>query len=113
MVHRRGGTLTMLAVSDPPGLDPTQLQNAGPADAVPAAAVFDTLLYTDYSSSALIPQTAESLTSADALTWTLKLRPGITFTDGTPYDANAVRFNYLRLQDPNNRAVRAAEANLI
>jgi ABC-type transport system substrate-binding protein len=57
--------------------------------------------------------TAESLTSSDALTWTLKLRPNIKFSDGTPYDANAVKFNYLRLQDPANTAVRAAQANLI
>jgi len=34
------------------------------------------------------------LTTTDNVTWTLKLRPGLKFTDGTPYDADAVKFNY-------------------
>jgi peptide/nickel transport system substrate-binding protein len=32
--------------------------------------------------------------------WTLKLRPSIKFTDGTPYDAAAVAFNWNRIADP-------------
>ena len=43
--------------------------------------------------------------------WTLKLRPNIKFTDGTPFDAAAVKFNWQRLQDPNQRALLAAKAN--
>ena len=31
-----------------------------------------------------VPQLAESLESTDFLNWTLKLRPGVMFTDGTP-----------------------------
>jgi peptide/nickel transport system substrate-binding protein len=45
--------------------------------------------------------------------WTMKLRPNIKFSDGTPYDANAVKFNWLRLQDPSKTAMRAAQANLM
>src|SRR5690606_10881747 len=37
------------------------------------------------------PQTAESLTPNEDFTqWTLKLRPGIKFADGTDYNAHAV-----------------------
>jgi peptide/nickel transport system substrate-binding protein len=75
--------------------------------------VFDMLLFSDLKTSAVTPQTAESLTSTDALAWTLKLRPNIKFTDGTPYDAAAVRFNWLRLADPKNAAQRGAQAQLI
>lgn len=35
--------------------------------------------------------------SADGLTWTFRLRPGVTFHDGTPLDAQAVKFNVERL----------------
>ena len=55
-------------------------------------AVFDMLVYSDATAS-IMPQTAESLTSTDALVWTLKLHPNIKFSDGTPYDAAAVKFN--------------------
>ena len=33
-------------------------------------------------------------------TWTLKLHPGITFTDGTPYNADAVRGELGAHQEP-------------
>lgn len=38
--------------------------------------------------------------SDDGLTWTFKLRTGIEFTDGTPFNADAVRVNVEHLQDP-------------
>jgi peptide/nickel transport system substrate-binding protein len=37
--------------------------------------------------------------SADALTYTFKLRSGILFHDGTPFDAAAVKYNYERQQN--------------
>ena len=39
--------------------------------------------------------------SADGLTWDLTLRDDVTFTDGTPFDAEAVKANIEHLQDPN------------
>src|SRR5258708_3156834 len=37
--------------------------------------------------------------SADAKTWTFKLRPGVTFTDGTPWNADAAVFGLRRILD--------------
>ena len=49
-----------------------------------------------------MPEIAQTMTSADAKVWTMKLRPNVKFTDGTPYDASAVKFNWDRQADPAN-----------
>ena len=36
----------------------------------------------------------------DGVTWTFHLRPGVTFHDGAPLDADAVRRNFARVLDP-------------
>lgn len=38
----------------------------------------------------------------DGLTWTVTLRQGVSFHDGTPFDAAAVQANFARLLDPKN-----------
>lgn len=40
--------------------------------------------------------------SADGRTYVFHIRPSVTFHDGTPLDAKAVEFNFLRQLDPNN-----------
>lgn len=40
--------------------------------------------------------------SEDGLTWTLNLRDGVTFHDGTPFDADAVVYNIERFINPDN-----------
>jgi peptide/nickel transport system substrate-binding protein len=104
-----GGTLTVLRGSDPASLDPAKVFGAASLDGLQASAVFDTLLYRDHG--AVVPQTAESLVTTDGVVWMLKLRANIKFSDGTPYDAAAVKFNWSRIQDPANSSPRAAEAN--
>ncbi|ESQ11961.1 MAG: ABC transporter substrate-binding protein [Thiohalocapsa sp. PB-PSB1] len=47
-----------------------------------------------------MPELAESWTlSEDALVYDFKLRAGVRFHDGTPFDAEAVRFNFERMLD--------------
>jgi len=69
----------------------------GPMDVLDA--IYGFLVYVDVRGQ-VTGGMAESLTSADATTWTLKLREGVTFTDGTPFDAEAVKFNWERAADP-------------
>jgi ABC-type transport system substrate-binding protein len=49
------------------------------------------------------PQLAESWNvSKDGLTWTFKLRKGVRFQDGTPFNAQAVYDSFDRIIDPNH-----------
>jgi peptide/nickel transport system substrate-binding protein len=57
------------------------------------------------------PALAESWdVSADQLTWTFHLRQGITFHDGTPFNADAVIFNFDRSSKPESQYYSAADA---
>jgi peptide/nickel transport system substrate-binding protein len=106
-----GGEVTWLKAGEISGLDPAVLPNSGASDGPLAMAVMDLLVYSE--AGTVKGQTAESLTSPDGLVWTMKLRPNIKFSDGTPYDAAAVKFNLDRLADPNTKAVRASLAQQI
>ncbi|MFI5718783.1 ABC transporter substrate-binding protein [Nocardia sp. NPDC051750] len=64
------------------------------------APVFGTLLRYDTTNEQYIPGMAASFDSVDGKTWTLRLRPGVKFTDGTDFDAAAVAFNWERVKAP-------------
>ncbi|MDH4208035.1 MAG: ABC transporter substrate-binding protein, partial [Anaerolineae bacterium] len=63
----------------------------------------------------VLPVLAESWEqSADGLTWTFKLREGVLFHDGTPFNAEAVRFNIMdRMRNPEAKALAASAFNMI
>jgi peptide/nickel transport system substrate-binding protein len=59
--------------------------------------LYDTLISTDDNEN-FIPLLAESwVISDDGMQYTLSLRQGVTFHDGTPFNAEAVKFNYDRI----------------
>jgi ABC-type transport system substrate-binding protein len=61
--------------------------------------LFDRLLDFD-ANMTIVPQLAESFTMADDLkSCELKLRKGVTFHDGSPCDAAAIKFNIERMMD--------------
>src|SRR5437588_747182 len=83
------GTLTYLLFNEITGFDPVVLTGSGGSDGVRAFAMFDSLVYNDATSGNVEPGTAASITSQDGVTWLVKVRPGVKFTDGTDYDSNA------------------------
>ncbi|WP_024794717.1 ABC transporter substrate-binding protein [Tomitella biformata] len=94
-----GGTLSFAGYSPVASLDPTKTQPAGSTGGTEMAAIYDLLVRYDAESQTYEPQLAKSLTpNDDYTTWTITLRDGVTFSDGTPLDAEAVvastnRFN--------------------
>jgi peptide/nickel transport system substrate-binding protein len=82
-------------VSDFPDMDPS---SAFEDEQVVMANVYEDLVYFDPSNAQpLQPWLATSWsTSADGLTWTFHLRQGVTFHDGTPFNAAAVKFSIER-----------------
>lgn len=85
-----GGTLTLADYSEARSLDPTKTIPNGAAGGNALAAVYDVLMRYDQPTNSFEPWLAKSLTTEDSTTWTLELREGVTFTDGTPLDAKAV-----------------------
>jgi peptide/nickel transport system substrate-binding protein len=91
---------------DPDTLDPVQMTTTTVGNIVDYVVETLTQLAPDGSIQAHL---AESWTvSADGRQYTFKLRQGVTFHDGTPFNAKAVKWNFDRLKDPEVRVpVRA------
>jgi peptide/nickel transport system substrate-binding protein len=110
----KGGILTFGQFSREGGLDPAALAGGGTVGGIENAALYDTIMRLDHASGKYVGRTAESMTpSADFLTWTLKLKSGIKFTDGTDYNADAVKFVQDRELKEGNASVRGQMANFI
>jgi peptide/nickel transport system substrate-binding protein len=63
--------------------------------------IYDRLIKYEPGSTELTPGLAtEWSASEDGTTWTFRLREGVTFHDGTPFNAEAVRVNVERWWDP-------------
>ena len=95
-----GGTLRWGIQAESDGINPTASALSA-SGLVMMNAVFDTLAFFDVDGN-WVPHLAESFTpSADCKTWTMKLREGITFHDGTALNTAAVSVNFLaQFSDP-------------
>ncbi len=83
---------------DPDALDPVQMTTTTVGNMVDY--VVETLTTID-TTGKVLPMLAESWTvSPDGTQYTFKLRKGVSFHDGTPFDAKAVKWNLDRLIDP-------------
>jgi peptide/nickel transport system substrate-binding protein len=92
---RPGGTLRVGLDRDPPTMDPHRSGSA--VDRQVYQNLYDKLVDTD-DTLAIVPMLATGWTiSADGRAVTLTLRAGVTFHDGTPFTAEAVRANFERM----------------
>jgi len=103
IAQKQGGSITVGLEVDIPGFDPLKVGVFDTAALTAAAAIFDTLTYLDDKGVAQ-PKLAVSWTHSDDFkTWTFKLRPGVKFHDGTPFNAEAFKANFDRQKDPANK----------
>ncbi|MGH2376496.1 MAG: ABC transporter substrate-binding protein, partial [bacterium] len=90
----RGGTLTL---SYPPGLPHVDTNSVSQTLIVEVIGNFYERLYERDSTGKVQPHLVESeQVSADGLTVTWKLKPNIKFHDGSPFNADAVKWNFER-----------------
>lgn len=95
----RGGTIDIGINTELSVLDPAANQIAAQSTLIVGNALYEPL-FVDGPAGQLVPRLAESMTSTDLATWTLKLRTGLTFSDGSPLGAQAVLDHVTRLKDP-------------
>jgi peptide/nickel transport system substrate-binding protein len=89
----------------PETLDPTM--NLSSIRATVGASIFDSLVGRDRDNR-IIPELAESWKLVNDTTWQLKLRRGVVFHNGEPFNAEAVRFTVERVLDPNQKSPNRA-----
>ncbi len=103
---QQGGTLVVALEATISTLDPHR-SSGGQTHEVNEQ-IFEKLITADYTVSndgsppEIVPRLAtEWESSPDGLIHTFSLREGVTFHDGTPFDAGAVEFNVRRVWDPS------------
>lgn len=98
-----GGGLTVGIEEDFVGFDPIKARFLGPMDRNVLMAVEERLFDLNEKGD-LVPELALSaVVSPDGKVWTIHLREGVVFHDGTPFNADAVVAHWRRLLDPKNR----------
>jgi peptide/nickel transport system substrate-binding protein len=97
-----GGTVTFGLEADPENLDPN-VASTDEAGMV-LRQVVDSLVY-ENAQHQIVPWLATSWTIGnDNQTYTFTLRRGVTFQDGTPFNAAAVKFNLDRIANPATKS---------
>ncbi|MCZ2259008.1 glutathione ABC transporter substrate-binding protein [Sporosarcina sp. G11-34] len=91
-----GGDLVIAVLSDASSLDPAG-SNDVPSSVVQAN-IFETLVNRDEDNN-IIPGLAEKWEAIDETTYEFNLREGVTFHDGEPFTAAAVKANLDRIRD--------------
>lgn len=99
-----GGTLGYAIVDEPTMLDPNKSTQR--SDQTVFFSIYDCLVALDPESQEFVPWLAESWeVSDDGLTYTFHLRDDVTFHDGTPFNAEAAKFNFDRTHDPATNSI--------
>ncbi len=77
------------------------------------SSIYDYLIEMDARTGELVPALATEWNSPDGKVWTLKLREGVTFHDGSPFTAEDVKFTIERTQDPDLGHLKAQDFSIM
>lgn len=106
-----GGTLIYATGTDALTLDPQFVTDVPTSRVV--MQIHETLVKYDLDMN-IVPGLAEAWeVSSDRLTWTFRLRKGVKFQDGTPFNAEAVKYTFDRIADPATASPRKSSAGMI
>ncbi|QPF86164.1 ABC transporter substrate-binding protein [Bradyrhizobium genosp. L] len=101
LAQSKKDSVVMGMTLEPPGLDPTNAAAAAIAE-VTLYNIYETLTKINEDGS-VAPLLAESWqASADLKTYTFKLRKGVKFHNGEPFDSAAVKFSFERAAAPTS-----------
>ncbi|WP_159499851.1 ABC transporter substrate-binding protein [Microbacterium sp. 18062] len=106
----RGGSFTYGLSFSVPTLDSAAAMGGSTEFAL--TAVYDNLMRVEPDGS-VGPGIAEGITTDDNLVWTLSLRDGVVFSDGEPFDADAVIAQIERVAAEDSASLEAADARSI
>lgn len=95
---QEGGDLVIATISDAVSLDPGAVNDVPSFDV--QYNIFEKLVKHDEDMN-LIPSLATEWNQVDDTTWEFKLQEGVTFHDGEPFNAEAVKVNIERMMDPD------------
>lgn len=96
----QGGKLVAAIEGEPTSLDPAFDYDF--VSGLATSSITEPLLVFCENDTTLCPNLAESWTaSPDGLTYTLKIRQGVTFQDGSPMTVEDVVYSLNRIRDPN------------
>jgi peptide/nickel transport system substrate-binding protein len=113
-----GGSATLLLFSEIATLDPVKATGSGGSDGMRFHALYGGLITYDAESAKVVPLQAASFgpKGTDFANWQLVLKPNLKFSDGTPFNAEAVKANWERANVPENacpcRGVAATIASM-
>jgi peptide/nickel transport system substrate-binding protein len=108
---RRGGQLRVGLESDPPNMDPHQ--SVAAVDRQVYQNLFDKLVDINQQIE-IVPMLAASwAVTNNGRTYTFRLRPNVVFHDGTPFNAEAVKYNFDRMLDRTFASPRRSEILLV
>jgi peptide/nickel transport system substrate-binding protein len=93
---KRGGTVRLVEPGEPDSLD--MARTLANYSFIVGEQIFEGLFR--WTPKGLTPWLVKDVkVSADGKSWTMKLREGVKFHDGTPFNAQAVKFNLERIRD--------------
>jgi peptide/nickel transport system substrate-binding protein len=98
--------LTYASTTKPVGLSPIMTNDSVSSSIIDQ--IYETLFIKDPKTMEIKPGLAESYDTPNDTTWVIHLRKNVKFQDGTPFNAEAVKYTFDKIKDPKTAAPRAS-----